>query len=84
MSLIDEYRFDDGWKTLSEEQSEAGQPEPAVGQRVRLSDSREGTIEAVNKRGVLWRLTILLEDGAEKNSVYPSGQIQLLSDDGAD
>lgn len=83
VSLIDEYRFDGGWKDLSRERSGAGQPEqPAVGRRVRLADTREGMIESVDSRGVLMRLTIRLDNGSQEKLVYAPSQVQVLVDDG--
>ena len=83
VSLIDEYRFDGGWKALSREQSGGDQPEqPSVGRRVRLSDSREGTIESVDSRGALMRLTVRLDDGSEERCVYAPSRIHVLPDNG--
>lgn len=85
VSLIDEYRFDGGWKALSREQSGGQQIErPAVGRRVRLSDSREGTIESVDSRGALMRLALRLDDGSEEKCVYAPSRIQVLPNDGGD
>ena len=84
VSLIDEYRFDGGWKELSRERSGAGQPEqPTVGRRVRLADTREGMVESVDSRGALMRLTIRLDDGSQEKLVYAPSQVQVLVDDGA-
>ena len=83
VSLIDEYRFDGGWKELSRERSGANQPvQPAVGRRVRLVDKREGKVESVESRGALMRLTVKLDDGSEKKLVYAPSQIQVLADGG--
>ena len=83
VSLIDEYRFDGGWKDLSRERSGAGQPEqPTVGRRVRLADTREGIVESVDSRGALMRLTIRLYDGSQEKLVYAPSQVQVLVDDG--
>lgn len=83
VSLIDEYRFDGGWKELSRERSGAGQPgQPTVGRRVRLADTREGMIESVVSRGALMRLTIQFDDGSQEKMVYAPSQVQVLMDDG--
>ena len=83
VSLIDEYRFDGGWKALSREQSGSEVPErPLVGRRVRLADSREGQIESMDSRGALIRLTIRFDDGSEEKCVYAPSRIQVLPDDG--
>lgn len=83
VSLIDEYRFDGGWKELSRERSGSSHVVlPAVGRRVRLSDKREGLVESVDSRGALMRLTIKLDDGSERKLVYAPSQIQVLADDG--
>lgn len=83
VSLIDEYRFDGGWKDLSSERSGAGQPvQPTVGRRVRLADRREGMVESVDSRGALMRLTIRLDDGSQKKLVYAPSQVQVLVEEG--
>ncbi len=85
MSLIDEYRFDGGWKAMSGEGSGAHQPErPAIGRRVRLTDGREGKVVSVDSRGALMRLTIDVGDGATERLVYAPGRITILPDSGED
>ncbi len=85
VSLVDEYRFDGGWKVLSRERSGAVQSEqPTVGRRVRLADSREGMIESIESRGLLMHLTIAFDDGTQEKRVYAPSQVLLLSDNGND
>ena len=85
VALIDEYRFDGGWKALSREQSGIGQPErPEVGRRVRLTDAREGTVQNVETRGVLMRLKVRIDDGEIEDVVYTPSRITVLPDIGVD
>lgn len=82
VALVDEYRFDGGWKRLSRERSGVGQSEPpTVGRRVRLADKREGVVESVDCHGALMRLTVKFDDGSQQKLVYAPSQVQVLTEE---
>lgn len=85
VSLIDEYRFDGGWKGLSRERYGSRHADrPDVGTRVQLSDSRIGVVDAVERRGALMRLTVRFQGGDTEQVVYAPSRVTVLADTGDD
>ena len=70
-SQIDQYRFDGGWKVLSDATESTGAPvncqQFAVGVHVSMDDSKRGelrgVVEEIETSGAIKRFTILLADG---------------------
>lgn len=74
--LIDQYWFDDGWKTLSKERAGPGTgASPTVGSRVIIDGGRRGVVKAVRSHGALQHLKIEFEDGQVQSLVYTPRRI---------
>ncbi len=81
-SLIDEFRFDDGWKQLGKERDGPGAGVlPKVGAKIVIGGNEEGIIRAVRKRGQLLHLSIKFgEDAPPFICVYNPANMRIVAD----
>jgi hypothetical protein len=80
-ALIDEFRFDDGWKLLGKERDGPGTGAlPTVGATIVLGTGKKGTIRGVRKQGAFFQLNIKLEgEDQPYNCVYQPATMQIVS-----
>ena len=83
VDLIDEYRFDGGWKLLSSERDGASPlATPREGLTVLVDGGRRGTIERIHRRGRLMQLRILFDDGEPSPPlVYTPSRITIVPEE---
>jgi hypothetical protein len=82
ISLIDEYRFDGGWKQLSTEtKALETRAEPRVGDRIVVGGNREGVVEKIHQRGKLKQLRICFDDGETKALVYNATRMRVIPEE---
>lgn len=80
--LIDQYRFDDGWKILSKEQDGPGTGvAPREGAGVLVDGTRQGRIKGIQSHGALKHLQIEFADGQVESLVYTPRRVTVVDDE---
>jgi hypothetical protein len=79
--LVTEFRFDFGWKRLSNSATPSPELRPSPGARVRLQDGTVREILQVEGQEQLLLLQLRMPDGTQSSMMYQPGQMEVLPEE---